>query len=186
MNDLGIGLGWLAVQVTLVMLPAAALHLLASRRGPVAGSWMAAASLAMIVGLTLLAFLPRPEIWGAPVTASTESQAYERDIPSALPSASDRKETAAGSPASDRFPTLTQARAIWTRLGSLLALTAAPGKRWAGISALTALMGMGLGLFRLLLGLWAVHECGRRGKRIDNADATRLLEMLKAAGRYEL
>ncbi len=50
MNGLGIVLWGLAMKVTLAMLPVMFLQLLASRRGPVAGSWMTAASLAMILG----------------------------------------------------------------------------------------------------------------------------------------
>jgi len=84
MNELGIALGWLAIQITLAMLPAVGLHLLASRRGPAAGSWMAAASLAMIVGLTMLAFLPRPEI-KREKAASTLSQYHEGNKPPHCP-----------------------------------------------------------------------------------------------------
>ena len=50
MNDLGMTLAWLAVQVTLVLVPALALHALASRRGPAAGAWVAALSLGLVVG----------------------------------------------------------------------------------------------------------------------------------------
>ncbi len=178
MNALGIALGCLAIQISLAMLPATALHLLASRRGPVAGSWMAAASLAMIVGLTALAWLPRPEI-GGEAMARTMSQTREPDVSPALPDAGNHKQSAVGSPAFEGFLSLTQAQAIWRRLGSRLALNAAPWMRWAGIAALAALIGMGGGLFRLLLGLWAVHECRRRGKRIDDDAAIRLLESLK-------
>ena len=98
-----------------------------------------------------------------------------------LPDTGNRKESAAGSPAAGRFVMLAQAGAIWQRLGSRMTLTSASGSRWAGIAASVALIGMGWGLFRLLLGLWAVHECWRRGTRIDDADATRLLESLKSA-----
>jgi len=180
MNELGIALGCLAIQITLAMLPAAALHLLASRRGPVAGSWMAAGSLAMIVGLTALVLLPWPEI-GGEAMARTVSQTREPDVSPALPDAGNHRQSAVGSPASEGFLSLTQAQAIWRRLGSRLTLNAAPWMRWAGIAALAALIGMGWGLFRLLLGLWAVHECRRRGKRIDDDAAIRLLESLKTA-----
>jgi len=121
MNELGLALGWLAIQVTLAMLPAAALHLLSSRRGPVAGSWMAAAGLAMIVGLTALAFLPQPEIKREPA-ASTISQYHEGNKPPPLRDAGSRTQGTVGPAASDSFLTLTQARAIWTRLGSRLVL----------------------------------------------------------------
>ena len=38
MNDLGLTLAWLAVQVTILLAPALALNALASRRGPAAGA----------------------------------------------------------------------------------------------------------------------------------------------------
>src|SRR6516162_9906777 len=60
MNDLGLAFLWCAAQITLVTMPAAALHLWASRRGPVAGAWVAAAGLVTIVFLTLLACFPPP------------------------------------------------------------------------------------------------------------------------------
>src|SRR4051812_5422579 len=63
MTSLEITLAWIIIQVTLSLLPAVALHLLASRRGPASGSWTAAASLVMIVAITLLALLPRPRSW---------------------------------------------------------------------------------------------------------------------------
>ena len=46
LTELEIALAWLAIKVTLVLLPAALLHLVASRRGPAAGAWMAGAGLA--------------------------------------------------------------------------------------------------------------------------------------------
>ena len=47
MNDLGMTLSWSAIQVTLVLVPAAALHALASRRGPASGAWIATLGLAL-------------------------------------------------------------------------------------------------------------------------------------------
>ena len=58
MNDLGLTLAWLAVQVALVLVPALALHALASRRSPAAGAWVAALSLGLVVVLNAAAFLP--------------------------------------------------------------------------------------------------------------------------------
>ena len=46
MTDLGMSFAWSAIQVTLVLVPAAALHALASRRSPASGSWIATLSLA--------------------------------------------------------------------------------------------------------------------------------------------
>ena len=63
MTPLEITLAWIIVQVTLALPPAVVLHLLASRRGPASGSWTAAASLVMIVAVTVLALVPRPRAW---------------------------------------------------------------------------------------------------------------------------
>ncbi len=43
MNDLGLTLAWLAVQVAILLAPALVLHGLASRRGPAPGAWVAVA-----------------------------------------------------------------------------------------------------------------------------------------------
>ncbi len=58
MNDLGLTLAWLAVQVSLVLVPAAALCALAARRSPSAGAWAASLSLGLVVTLNAVAFLP--------------------------------------------------------------------------------------------------------------------------------
>ena len=58
MNDLGLTLAWLAVQVALLLAPALVLHALASRRGPAAGAWVAVLSLGLVVVLNVAAFVP--------------------------------------------------------------------------------------------------------------------------------
>ena len=58
MNDLGMTLAWLAVQVTASRLAGLALHALASRRGPAAGAWVAALSLGLVVVLSAAALIP--------------------------------------------------------------------------------------------------------------------------------
>ena len=59
MNDLGMTLVWSAVQVTLVLIPAALLHALASRRSPASGSWIATVGLALSVAIGVATFVPR-------------------------------------------------------------------------------------------------------------------------------
>ena len=53
MSDLGLTLAWFAVQVTLVLVPALALHALASRRGPASGAWVASVGLGLAVAVGL-------------------------------------------------------------------------------------------------------------------------------------
>ena len=56
MSHLGLMLFWSAIQVSLVLLAAAALHALASRRSPASGAWVASLGLglAVVVGLLSL------------------------------------------------------------------------------------------------------------------------------------
>ena len=61
MNDLGMTFAWCALQVSLLMVPAVALHALASRRGAAAGAWTAAFGLTLSVAITVVAFCPRPQ-----------------------------------------------------------------------------------------------------------------------------
>jgi beta-lactamase regulating signal transducer with metallopeptidase domain len=170
-------LGWLAILVTLAMLPATALHLLASRHSPDAGSWMAAASLAMIVVLTVLAWVPRPGISAPWVTTSRNNQVLKSRIAPVLPIGMQREEKAAAT--SDPFLSLLRVRELWQRVTMRLALTPSPQMRWARIASFVALSGMGVGLIRLLLGLCAVMECRRRGNPIVDEDAIVMLEFLK-------
>ena len=63
MNGLGWVLLWSAVPITIVAAVALVLERLASRRGPVAGSWVLAASLCVIVVVTPLAVCGLPQRW---------------------------------------------------------------------------------------------------------------------------
>ena len=49
MNDLGLTLAWLSVQVAIFLTPAMVLNALASRRGPATGAWVAVLSLGLVV-----------------------------------------------------------------------------------------------------------------------------------------
>ena len=59
MNDFGLTLAWLMVQVTILLAPALAVHALASRRGPAPGAWVATLSFGLVVALNVAAFVPR-------------------------------------------------------------------------------------------------------------------------------
>src|SRR5262249_6946634 len=59
MNELGLTLAWCAVQVSLLLIPTAALYAWASRRSPVSGAWVASLGLGLVVALSLLTFVPR-------------------------------------------------------------------------------------------------------------------------------
>src|SRR5260370_87940 len=57
MNELGMTVAWLTIQVTLLGLPSLALHALATRRGPTSGAWVAGLSLGLVVVLSVSALI---------------------------------------------------------------------------------------------------------------------------------
>jgi beta-lactamase regulating signal transducer with metallopeptidase domain len=188
MNELWITLAWLAFQVTLVALPATALHLLASRRGPAAGAWVAATSLIIVVALAPLTFVPRP--WKPPSSArpSAVPRVAQSNIPTETVNEGGHDD--GGTQASRGWPGLEEARSLVRVVASRVNPTTAPERRWTNAAAIVAILGMCLGLLRLATGLWAVRDCRRRGRPIEEASALSLLESLKAAlnhrGRVEL
>ncbi|MDR3621148.1 MAG: antirepressor regulating drug resistance protein, partial [Paludisphaera borealis] len=179
MNDLGIALAWLAVQVTLVLVPALALHAFASRRGPAAGAWIAALSLGLIAALCVVELTARP---GRQIEAPAKTTA------SAIPSrtAATSSEPPLGAAGLDRpSPTaglgweFSGLRLAWDRIERGAAEPAARVRPWGGVVALVALGGMAFGLVRLLTGLWAVGVYRRRGRIINDPAMNELLDALR-------
>ncbi len=73
MNGLGLALVWIAVQTTLLLIPAIFLHWLASRKGPAAGAWVASMSLVMVLLLGGLAAWPEGGVSNAGIQRSTNA-----------------------------------------------------------------------------------------------------------------
>lgn len=187
MNELGIHLAWLAVQVTLLVVPSLALHVLASRRGPASGAWVAALSLGLVLVLSVAALIAGP------------GRERERPAKGAEPHAPAHADAAApGIPPSDpgdflgpdrsRPPVghgweLSGLRRAWARFERGAAEPAARCRPWGGILAVVALAGTGVGLLRLITGLWAVRICRRHGRVVDDPGMTGLLDELRGAMR---
>jgi len=173
MNDLGLTLAWSAVRVSLVLLPAAALHALASRRGAASGAWVAALSLGLVVAFSLLTLAPGGRAAGptaAPVAAPG---------PAATP---DRGGPAAGETGSDgEGPVrwIVGLRAVRERFETTATVPADRCRRWGGALAAVFLTGAGGGLLRLVIGLWAVRACRRRSRPVNDPDLIGLLEELR-------
>ena len=107
MNDLGLTLAWLAVQVGLLLVPALAVHALASRRGPARGAWVAALSLGLVVALSVAGLVPRSR--GNDEARLEASARLRRGWPAAEPALPIRRGL-------DRVPVRTR---VWqTRLGT--------------------------------------------------------------------
>ena len=179
MNDLGIALVWIAVQVTLVLVPALALIVLASRRGPASGAWAATLSLGLVAALSVTSLI------GGSRAAVETVQKPTAPPKSTQPAAPSRM--LEGGPVSNpdaSIPTgggwdLSTLTSAWHRLGRSAAEPAARVRPWGSLMAVLALVAMGYSLLRLLTGLLAVAVCRRRGRLIDDPDLTGLLDALR-------
>jgi hypothetical protein len=182
MNDLGLTLAWLAVQVGLLLVPAIVIHALATRRGPARGAWVAALSLALVVALSVAAFVPgirwrgKPPIESSTPPAEAIGDHATTDIPSRSTSHSDGSH-----PATGRRLSLDWLRLAWDRLERGAAEPAARCRPWGSLLAILALAGATAGLLRLMLGLCAVLVCCRRGKPVGDPELIGLLDELRAA-----
>ncbi len=186
MNDLGLTLAWLTVQVAILLAPALALHALASRRGPVPGAWVATLSLGLVVALNAAAFVPgiglnHPKGLASdaiPPTMSGEGEA----APAIPPSSSGRVEGPdVIHPAGGRGRGLAWLRLAWDRVGRGAAEPAVRFRPWGSTLAAVAMAGTAVGLLRLTIGLWAVALCCRRGRPVDDPTMTELLDELRCA-----
>jgi beta-lactamase regulating signal transducer with metallopeptidase domain len=72
-------------------------------------------------------------------------------------------------------------RGLWKRLEVRVTLPRARFEPHVKVAAIIFLGGAGAGLVRLLLGVWAVRACRRRGRLVDDVDMNRLLESLRLA-----
>jgi hypothetical protein len=179
MNDLGLTLAWLAVQVAILLAPALAVHALASRRGPAPGAWVATLSLGLVVILNAAAFAPGilrkgPADASAPPTMSPAA--------TSPPSSAGRVDDARViPPAGGQGLRLAWLRLAWDRVGRGAAEPAVRVRPWGSILAAVAMGGTAVGLLRLTIGLWAVALCRRRGRPVDDPAMTGLLDGLRSA-----
>ena len=163
MNDIGMTLVWLAVQVSLVLAPALAVYALAARRGPAAGAWVATLSLGLVVALNVAAFLPRPGRGRAVVEGRLED--VPRPPETAASAAIDR--AAPIRPQAEGW-SLSRLRSAWTRLDRQAAEPAARIRPWGRGLAGLAIAAAATGLIQLALGLGAIVACRRRGRTVDD------------------
>jgi hypothetical protein len=188
MNELGWVLLQSAVPITFVAAVALVLERLASRRGPVAGSWVLAASLCVIVVVTPLALcgLPQRWSWRMPSLFTAEE---ETSIGGSLPGPSSSSVAMAAGGASRSVDAesavsgLDWPAAWWRRLrtsaareiSSIRERTRCLQNAW-GAFVLSGAAGC---LARLLLGLWGVRSCRRRSRAIDDPDVVAELESFR-------
>ncbi len=183
MNDVGLTLAWLVVQIAILLAPALVLHGLASRRGPAPGAWVASLSLGLVVVLNVAAFVPRSG-WkpkGVRNEAAPASVIPTGRSASVLSSTGPAGPGNRPSPSPGRGLSLAWLRLAWDRIEHGTAEPAARFRPWGSTLAAVAMAGTGVGLLNLILGLWAVALCRRRGRPVDDPQMMGLLEELRLA-----
>ncbi len=181
MNHLGLMLIWSAIQVSLVLLAAAVLHALASRRSPASGAWVASLGLGLAVMVGLLSLGLQGLVPGP--TESRIVQPASLTPAGHVPSAGGNPgPQPADIPAEDRPGlSLSRLREVWERLERTAAEPAARCRPWGTVLAIACLIGAAAGLFRLLAGLWAVHLLRRRSRPVEEPELGRMWAGLLAA-----
>jgi hypothetical protein len=166
MNHLGMTVFCVALQATLLTGVAAACYFVAVRRGPGAGARVAAGFLAALATLPVLALCPLPSYpaWG---TATSQPESPESVMTeSSAPVAAVNPPDAAGGV--DLASTYAALRRTWQGLGRIRRLDEQRQLLWPAAVAVIFLTGAGLGLIRLLLGMWALHHWCRRGRPVED------------------
>lgn len=174
MNDLGLTLAWCAVQVSLLLIPAAGLYVLASRQSPASGTWVASLSLSLVVAISLLTFAPR---------GGETSITIDQSVPSKSVAIAGRVDSPSGELRLDVDVrtgwSIAALRDVWKHLGKTAAVPAARCRPWGRALAAVALVGTGVSLLHLLVGLWGVHRCVRQSRPVDDPGLNDLLQELR-------
>ncbi len=188
MNDLGMAMAWSAVQVSFLMVPAAVLQVLASRRSAASGAWVAAVSLLLSVAISIATFLPWPRARtvspGVSTVALATSQGTEtnHDATTNDPQSDGVKPSLETRRHDGRLSlSFAAIQNLFQRLERRAAAPAALFRKWGTTLAVAGIIGAGFGLLRLLLGLWAVRLCRRRGTVLDDPQLIDLLDEVRAA-----
>ncbi len=189
MNELGTALAWSSVTVTLVASTALFLERVASRAGPRAGSWVAAASLFVIIVLTPLAFCPMPAMLTWHFSGSSDRSARAVQAGSSTPLHDSGPIDGSSAAISTPSEGVAQGGFIWRflsrKLGDgLVRGTDSIRQGHAGMSrtwCIVVLGGMVFCLVRLMVGLWGVRDCRRRSVAIRDSDLLALAEDLRIA-----
>jgi beta-lactamase regulating signal transducer with metallopeptidase domain len=189
MNMCASALSRSAIAVTLLTLTALCLERWASRRGPRAGSWVAGASLLLVVAVTLVAFCPSPRwldwqhltgigILGRHAAAGLPAGSSEADqeFQSANRTSTAIRDTReSGSP----WPVLLRGlrRGLYWGSDRVGGRSAPAARAWLVIW----IAGASVSLLRLLIGLWGVYDCRRRSTPVNLPMVLNLVEDLRAA-----
>jgi len=184
MNGFETAVIWIAIQISIALVPATFLHLWASRHGPAQGAWVAVASMALVLALSTAAVCPIPRFGTSdrrPTSAVTKP--HESTIVGVTASA-----TGAGESSRLDRPDLIRPGIALSNTGLIAWIeriqrttnrSATQHANIARVFALLILTGAVLGLIRLLVGLWGIRLCRRLGRSVKEPELIELLESLR-------
>jgi beta-lactamase regulating signal transducer with metallopeptidase domain len=178
MNDLWYPLCWSAFQISCLALVGLLLSCF-TRRAPATAAFLTASTLAICCALTALAFVPLPDWWSG-VTPPPDGEARGA-VPPEAPVATLSEDEPTPSPVT---PVSRVGLALsWPRFPALSSTALSqvqPVSRWPGWIAGLFLAGVGVGLGRLFLGLWALRRMLRRTRPITERSFLDLVDQLRA------
>jgi beta-lactamase regulating signal transducer with metallopeptidase domain len=184
MNELGINLLWVALQVTLLTTLVLAFTRFSARGRPGAGAAITAVGLAAAVGLTIVALCPLPAWWTwvrplqEPITtATTLATAEEGDSKDEGGKTSAQTGTADQSGATFLLPL-----SLFERAWRSVAHAGGPARErtwsWPTLVAVLFAVGSAWCLARLALGWWSIRRLCQRCRPIDDSEVQRRLMTL--------
>ncbi len=185
MNTLAIALLWCVVQVTLLTLLAIGFYYALRRLGPQAGGAVALSTVALIVGLSLLAFSPWPR-WSS---LAAQNAGLVGTTPNDEPVSRSNSPATPGDALQPLEPVPLAAESagptFWDALvdefSRVSTATDAPSRlAWPNVLAVLVMVGVVLGTLRLAVGLMAVGRYRSQSKLIDAPQLTELLDVLLA------
>jgi hypothetical protein len=185
MNDFGFALAWLALQVALVLAPALMLQSIAARKNPASGAWVATFSLALAIVLAMTLAMPRLS-WNARSEQASDSpvsreKPTDQAVSSSMEPTRSSSESTISSASNPSGWSFAKFRSAWSRLETRASAPVERFRPWGRVLACVAVVASALGLIRLVLGLWAVEVCRRRGRLVEDVAILALVEELRIA-----
>jgi prepilin-type processing-associated H-X9-DG protein len=194
MNGLGSSLVWGAIQVTLFCVVGAFVYVLSRRRGPSTGALVAFAVVLLVFAVSLLALSPWPHWWDLnPQIAGAATVAVDNEPTAASEGPDDsvrnpKAEVGTALKKSEPGSTVLDKQALWKAAwaGMIEGMHNSSqeqvegGWRWPGVLASALLVGMTIGLLRLVLGLAAVRRYRRFSCPVDDPELIDLMIVVRA------
>jgi beta-lactamase regulating signal transducer with metallopeptidase domain len=185
MNGLDSALVWSAIQITMVASAALVIERWASWRGPRAGSWVASASIWLVIILSPLPFC-QPSLGWTWQLATNQSAASALSLPArgGVPTRTaaqgdDRKHSNGQDSLRGLVVPFSWLRSVRDSLAQQADTIRQGRSWWSRAWVFLVLAGTAWSLLRLLLGLWGVRDCRRRSVPVDDPELLDLVETLR-------